>query len=183
MFFAFRQFGEEVLKEIRQYIEKNFMGEMPVGTSFILPVTRSSTHFLVYTSTYVDSEPPSIFYAFWSALTTIHRHNLQVKKWNSNFNPQRSKEEPIRSIVTKAFWTKDSNDIASREMLVAWQQYTQFVKTGTPVIQYWPEISHRTSLFVFKPEDPEEKKKKFEKDLISGQIGKQKEYSSQEFWD
>lgn len=147
------------------------MGELPTGSCILLSVHHPSVRYIAYCSMYISSQPTSIYSSFWSALCAIHRHNSQTIKWNATVTHQHTKENPIKIIVCKGFRSLAGNDIASREMFAAWEQYIQFARTSVPPLQIWNDIAKRDALIFAKSEDPEEKKRKFELDLISGKIG------------
>ncbi len=74
-----RFFGHSLMSKVQQYILKEFLGEQPVGTSFIVETGHSKHPFLAHTPTM--RVPMSIagtdipYVAMWAMLLAVRRYN------------------------------------------------------------------------------------------------------------
>lgn len=74
-----RFFGHSLMTKVQQYILREFLGEQPVGTSFIVETGHSKHPFLAHTPTM--RVPMSIagtdipYVAMWAMLLAVRRHN------------------------------------------------------------------------------------------------------------
>jgi len=79
-----RFFGHSLMTKVQQHILKEFLGEQPVGTSFILETGHPKHPFLAHTPTM--RVPMSIagtdipYIAMWAMLLAVRRHNKDAKR-------------------------------------------------------------------------------------------------------
>lgn len=75
-----RYFGSIVMERIQQVILKDFLGEQPVGTSFLVPTDHAVHPFVAHAPTMRIpmniNGTDNIYLACWSTLVAIHRHNV-----------------------------------------------------------------------------------------------------------
>ncbi|MEB3178570.1 MAG: macro domain-containing protein [Nostocaceae cyanobacterium] len=79
-----RFFGHSLMTKVQQHILEEFLGEQPVGTSFILETGHPKHPFLAHTPTM--RVPMSIagtdipYIAMWAMLLAVRRHNQYAKR-------------------------------------------------------------------------------------------------------
>lgn len=79
-----RFFGHSLMTKVQQHILEEFLGEQPVGTSFILETDHPKHPFLAHTPTM--RVPMSIagtdipYAAMWAMLLAVRRHNQYAKR-------------------------------------------------------------------------------------------------------
>ena len=79
-----RFFGDSLMTKVQQYILDEFLGEQPVGTSFIVETGHPKHPFLAHTPTM--RVPMSIagtdipYIAMWAMLLAIRRHNQHTER-------------------------------------------------------------------------------------------------------
>ncbi|EDX74839.1 Appr-1-p processing enzyme family protein [Coleofasciculus chthonoplastes PCC 7420] len=77
-------FGRSLMTKVQQYILEEFLGEQPVGTSFILETGHPKHPFLAHTPTM--RVPMSIagtdipYIAMWAMLLAVRRHNQNATR-------------------------------------------------------------------------------------------------------
>ncbi|NET55536.1 MAG: phage tail protein [Symploca sp. SIO2E6] len=112
-----RFFGHSLMTKVQQYILKEFLGEQPVGTSFIVETGHPKHPFLAHTPTM--RVPMSIagtdipYVAMWAMLLAVRRYN-------------QSADRTIESIVCPGFGTgigKVPYPEAARQMALAYDNF------------------------------------------------------------
>ncbi len=83
-----RYFGSIVMERIQKVILDEFLGEQPVGTSFLVPTDHALHPFVAHAPTMRIpmniNGTDNIYLACWSTLVAIHRHNAnRARKINS----------------------------------------------------------------------------------------------------
>ena len=113
-----RFFGESIRERVQQYILKEFLGEQPVGTSFIIPTHHPKYPFLAHTPTMRIPMPIArtdyVYSAMWATLVAVYRHN------------QNSPAMPIYSLACPGLGTGTGYvpyHEAARQMALAYQFY------------------------------------------------------------
>lgn len=76
-----RFFGESLMRKVQQYILEEYLGEQPIGTSFIVETGHANHPFLAHTPTMRIPMPitrtDNVYSAMWAMLLAVRRHNLQ----------------------------------------------------------------------------------------------------------
>lgn len=79
-----RFFGESLMQKVQQHIMDEFLGEQPVGTSFIVETGHTEHPFLAHTPTMRVPMPISrtdnVYSAMWAMLLAVRHHNLQCDR-------------------------------------------------------------------------------------------------------
>jgi O-acetyl-ADP-ribose deacetylase (regulator of RNase III) len=77
-------FGEDLQERVQRHILKEFLGEQPVGTSFIIETKHSKHPFLAHTPTMrvpMDiSRTENTYQAMFAMLVAVHNHNQEGSK-------------------------------------------------------------------------------------------------------
>lgn len=113
-----RFFGEEVKEQVQQHILKHFLGEQPVGTSFIIKTGHPKHPYLAHTPTMRIPMPISrtdhVYAAMWATFIAVHQHN------------QSTSEPKISSLACPGLGT-GTGDVpyheAARQMALAYRFY------------------------------------------------------------
>lgn len=110
-------FGIELMDRVQDRIMTDFLGEQPVGTSFVIETGHPKHPFLAHTPTMRAPLPitrtDNVYLAMWAMLLAVHRHN-------------RSDKPPIEVIACPGLGTATGRvppEEAARQMAVAYQHY------------------------------------------------------------
>jgi O-acetyl-ADP-ribose deacetylase (regulator of RNase III) len=112
-----RFFGDSLMTKVQQHILDEFLGEQPVGTSFIVETGHPKHPFLAHTPTM--RVPMSIagtdipYIAMWAMLLTVRQHNQHA-------------ERKINSIACPGLGTgigRIPYDEAARQMAIAYDNF------------------------------------------------------------
>lgn len=113
-----RFFGASIQERVQQYILKEFLGEQPVGTSFVIHTDHPKHPFLAHTPTMRIPMPIArtdhVYAAMWATLIAVYRHN------------QGSPEMPIHSLACPGLGTGTGEvpyHEAARQMALAYRFY------------------------------------------------------------
>ncbi|WP_041780104.1 macro domain-containing protein [Allocoleopsis franciscana] len=78
-----RFFGQSLMDRVQQRILEEYLGEQPVGTSFIVETGHSKHPFLAHTPTMrvpmIVAGTDIPYVAMWAMLLAVRRHNQQAK--------------------------------------------------------------------------------------------------------
>lgn len=73
-------FGIELMDKVQAHIIEEYLGEQPVGTSFIIETGHPHHPFLAHTPTMrvpmAIATTDKVYSAMWAMLLAVHRHNL-----------------------------------------------------------------------------------------------------------
>jgi len=73
-------FGIDLMDRVQQHIITEYLGEQPVGTSFIVETNNPQHPFVAHTPTMRVPMPISrtdnVYKGMWAMLVAVHRHNL-----------------------------------------------------------------------------------------------------------
>ena len=112
-----RIFGNSLMHAVQQHIIREYLGEQPVGTSFIISTGHAKHPWLAHTPTMrVPMEiahTDNTYLAMWALLRAVHHHNL-------------SSESAIRSVVCTGLGTGTGRvppREAARQMALAYRNY------------------------------------------------------------
>jgi len=112
-----RFFGGNLESRVQKYILERFLGEQPIGTSFIVPTEHERHPFIAHTPTMripmTIALTDNVYNAMWAMLLAIYQHNLN--------NGQR-----IKTIACPGLGTATGQvpfDEAARQMAVAYQHF------------------------------------------------------------
>lgn len=112
-----RFFGRTLEKDVQTYIVENYLGEQPIGTSFIIETGHPKHPFLAHTPTMripmTISLTDNAYTAMWAMLLAIHHHNL-------------SSEHKIELVACPGLGTatgKMPYDEAARQMALAYRNF------------------------------------------------------------
>ncbi|MBI3651281.1 MAG: macro domain-containing protein [Acidobacteria bacterium] len=76
-----RFFGIDLMDKVQQHILSEYLGEQPVGTSFILETGNAQHPYLAHTPTMRVpmriTRTDNIYRAMWAMLLAVHQHNRQ----------------------------------------------------------------------------------------------------------
>ena len=110
--------GEDLMRRVQERIMNEYLGEQPLGTSFIEPTGNSDYPFIAHSPTM--RVPGSIegtdkvYVATWASLIAVYQHNVK------------NKETPIESVAFPAmgagFGGVPYSEVA-RQMSVAYRHY------------------------------------------------------------
>src|SRR5262245_11343530 len=77
-------FGYELMDRVQAHILEHFLGEQPLGTSFILETGHAKHPFLAHTPTMRTPMPitgtDNVYNAMWAMLLAVRQHNLAGKR-------------------------------------------------------------------------------------------------------
>ena len=112
-----RFFGVDLERRVQQYILSEYLGEQPVGTSFIIATGHPRHPFLAHTPTMrVPMEiarTDNVYRAMWASLLAIRQHNRQA-------------EHPITIIACPGLGTATGRvppGEAARQMALAYRHF------------------------------------------------------------
>ena len=110
-------FGIDLMDRVQDYILREFRGEQPVGTSFIIETGHPQHSFLAHTPTMrvpmAISQTDNIYRAMYSMLLAVWHHN-------------RKKEQQIRTIACPGLGTMTGQmpfDRAAKHMALAYKNF------------------------------------------------------------
>lgn len=110
-------FGIELMDRVQQHILTEYLGEQPVGTSFILETGHPKHPFLAHTPTMrvplTITRTDNIYSAMWAMLLAVHRHNRQT-------------QQKIKLVACPGLGTATGRvpvDEAARQMALAYRHY------------------------------------------------------------
>lgn len=110
-------FGKELQKQVQDYILKNYEGEQPVGTSFIIPTGNLKHRYLAHTPTmrvpFSIEGTDYVYLAMKAMLGAVKRFNMSVE------NDKRIKSVACTGLGT--FFGKMELSEASRQMSLAYK--------------------------------------------------------------
>ncbi len=113
--------GEELMKRIQHRILDEYLGEQPIGTSFIEPTGTADYPFVAHTPTMrvpgSIEGTDNVYSATWAALLAVYRHNASAEE-----------HAPINTVVFPAmgagFGGVAYTEVA-RQMSVAYKHYLE----------------------------------------------------------
>ncbi|MCL4878669.1 MAG: macro domain-containing protein [Anaerolineae bacterium] len=77
-------FGERLMHRVQRYILDHFLGEQPVGTSFIIETPHPKHPYLAHTPTMrvpmSISRTDNVYRAMWAMLLAVRQHNMTSDK-------------------------------------------------------------------------------------------------------
>jgi O-acetyl-ADP-ribose deacetylase (regulator of RNase III) len=112
--------GQELMRQVQEQIQDDYLGEQPVGTAFIVPTGNAHCRYLVHAPTM--RVPGSIggtdkvYSATWAALLAVYRHNVAAT----------APEDKIGTLALPAMGTGFGGmpfDEATRQMAAAYAHY------------------------------------------------------------
>jgi O-acetyl-ADP-ribose deacetylase (regulator of RNase III) len=110
-------FGRGLMERVQRHILDEYLGEQPVGTSFILETGHPKHPYIAHTPTMrvpmAIQMTDYVYLAMWATLLAVHRHNLTD-------NP------PIRALACAIFGTgcgRMPYHEAARQMAAAYRNY------------------------------------------------------------
>jgi O-acetyl-ADP-ribose deacetylase (regulator of RNase III) len=110
-------FGHKLMRDVQAHIIQEYLGEQPVGTSFIIGTGHTEHPWLAHTPTMrvpmEISRTDNVYLAMWALLRAVHHHNRQ--------NPQK-----IRHVLCTGLGTGAGNvpyQEAARQMSLAYRNY------------------------------------------------------------
>jgi O-acetyl-ADP-ribose deacetylase (regulator of RNase III) len=110
-------FGIELMDRVQQHILVEYLGEQPVGTSFIIETGHPKHPFLAHTPTMRVPLPitrtDNIYSAMWAMLLAVHRHNRQA-------------QQKIKTVACPGLGTLTGRvpvEEAARQMALAYRHY------------------------------------------------------------
>lgn len=75
-----RFFGRPLEQRVQAYIIENYLGEQPIGTSFIIETGHEKHPFIAHTPTMripmTIALTDNVYVAMWAMLLAVHHHNL-----------------------------------------------------------------------------------------------------------
>ena len=126
-------FGFELMDRVQERILTDYLGEQPVGTSFIIETEHAKHPFLAHTPTMRIpmriTRTDNVYRAMWAMLLAVRQHNLS------------SKSSVIQTIACPGLGTATGEmpaDEAARQMATA---YRHFLEPPTRIS--WPYASTR----------------------------------------
>jgi O-acetyl-ADP-ribose deacetylase (regulator of RNase III) len=125
-------FGIDLMDRVQQHILNEYLGEQPVGTSFIIETGHPRHPFLAHTPTMRVPMPitrtDNVYRAMWAMLLAVYQHNKQAN-------------QKIRTIACPGLGTLTGRvpaEEAARQMALAWRHY------WWPLEQInWPDVQTR----------------------------------------
>lgn len=73
-------FGQQLMDRVQSHIIEHYLGEQPVGSSFIIPTQHEKHPFLAHTPTMRVPEPiaytDNVYHGMRATLLAVHHHNL-----------------------------------------------------------------------------------------------------------
>ena len=114
-------FGEQVMTAAQDRIREDYLGEQPIGTSFLIPTGDPTRRFIAHTPTMrtprsIDGTD-KVYNAAFAAFRTIYRHNIATPI---------DSEDRIHSVVMCAMgcgFGAMSFSESARQMAVAYDHY------------------------------------------------------------
>ncbi len=127
-----RYFGLDLMDRVQQHIIRNFRGEQPVGTSFIINTNHPTHPFLAHTPTMrvpmSISQTDNVYLAMWAMLLAVWQHN-------------QNEEQKINAIVCPGLGTGTGGvpfQRAAKHMALAYKNFLR-----PPEAINWPYASLR----------------------------------------
>lgn len=78
-----RFFGGKIMSDVQAHIIREFLGEQPVGTAFVIGTGHPQHPWLVHAPTMrvpmEISRTDNVYLAMWAMLRAVHHHNLRVE--------------------------------------------------------------------------------------------------------
>ena len=112
-----RFFGIRLMHRVQHHILTEYLGEQPVGTSFIIETDDVNHPFLAHTPTMrvpMDiAHTDNVYLAMWAMLRAVHHHNQRA-------------DRPIRTVACPGLGTltgRVSFEAAARQMALAYRHY------------------------------------------------------------
>ena len=112
-----RYFGKTLEQHVQQYILEQFLGEQPIGTSFIIKTGHAKHPFIAHTPTMRVPTPialtDNVYVAMWAMLLAVYQHNL-------------ASDQQIHSVACPGLGTATGQvpyDEAARQMAVAYRHF------------------------------------------------------------
>lgn len=112
-----RFFGRSLEKRVQAHILESYLGEQPLGTSFIIKTEHEKHHFIAHTPTMrlpmTIALTDNVYNAMWAMLLAVYQHN-------------RKQDEKIRTIACPGLGTATGQvpfDEAARQMAAAYQHF------------------------------------------------------------
>jgi len=131
-------FGIDLMDRVQHRIMTDFLGEQPVGSSFIIETGHTKHRFLAHTPTMRAPLPitrtDNVYQAMWAMLLAVHWHN-------------RSGEPRIEVVACPGLGTATGRvppEEAARQMATAYQHYL-----SPPTCMSWPYAKMRQSAIGF----------------------------------
>jgi O-acetyl-ADP-ribose deacetylase (regulator of RNase III) len=110
-------FGKAVEKNVQQHILEKYLGEQPIGTSFIVETGHKKHPFVAHTPTMrlpmTIALTDNVYVAMWAMLLAVYHHNLS--------NPRK-----IKNIACPGLGTATGRvpyDEAARQMAIAYRNF------------------------------------------------------------
>ena len=79
-----RFFGQSLQEKVQKHILENYLGEQPVGTSFIIETDHPRHPFVAHTPTMRVPMPiartDNVYLAMWAMLLAVRRHNQCIER-------------------------------------------------------------------------------------------------------
>lgn len=73
-------FGQQLMDRVQSHIVEHYLGEQPIGSSFIIPTHHAKHPFLAHTPTMRVPEPivhtDNVYHGMRATLLAVHHHNL-----------------------------------------------------------------------------------------------------------
>jgi O-acetyl-ADP-ribose deacetylase (regulator of RNase III) len=127
-----RHFGLELQERIQKAILEDYLGEQPVGTSFIVPSGRLEPAWVAHTPTMRIpmnvSGTDYVYLATWATLVAVHQHNRGADV------------TPIRTLVCPAFATGTGGIDpveAGTQIRIAWEHFQKVPGCLNPSVAQW----------------------------------------------
>lgn len=127
-----KYFGWDLMKRVQKRIISEYLGEQPVGTSFIIATNHDKHPFLAHTPTMRVplniSHTDNVYNAMWAMLVAVHNHN-QIN------------EQKINTVVCPGLGTATGRvpyREASRQMALAYKNYL-----NPPTHIDWRDVTDR----------------------------------------
>ena len=112
-----RFFGRTLEQRVQKHILEQFLGEQPIGTSFIIETGHEKHPYIAHTPTMripmTIALTDNVYVAMWAMLLAVYQHNLTATK-------------KIRSIACPGLGTATGQvpyDEAARQMAVAYRNF------------------------------------------------------------
>lgn len=112
-----RFFGIHLMQRVQHHILTEYLGEQPVGTSFIIETDDVNHPFVAHTPTMrvpMDiAHTDNVYLAMWAMLRAVHHHNHRG-------------DRPIRTVACPGLGTltgRVSPEVAARQMALAYRHY------------------------------------------------------------
>lgn len=128
-------FGIELMDRVQQHILTEYLGEQPVGTSFIIETGQPEHPFLAHTPTMrvpmAITRTDNIYNAMWAMLLAVHHHNQQSSK-------------KIRTVACPGLGTLTGRvppEEAARQMALAYRHYLWPMERIN-----WPDAQSRQNI-------------------------------------